>query len=220
MLSPARSSFFGHGRSQLAQRRIRSPVAASKKTSRSGRARAARTTRSTPGAARGRAATPETPAPAQRSGPPGSRHQNLTRRKSPLSSAGFARAIPPGGGIGGGRRGPLRGRMGDEVPLRGSIPVRVEVGPALHHVLPGLDLLLAADVVGDLLPLGGGPLHRLLGGRSSPFASLVFGQSCPGTLNIPVSMPSLCLPMASSMRSTVGGISVDVRTSRKARSAR
>lgn len=38
-------------------------------------------------------------------------------------------------------------------------------------------------------------------------------------LNIGVSRPSALLPMASSMRSTVGGMSVDVRTSRSARSA-
>ena len=40
----------------------------------------------------------------------------------------------------------------------------------------------------------------------------------PETLNIPPSRPSALLPMASSMRSIVGGISVEVRTSRKARS--
>jgi YD repeat-containing protein len=42
----------------------------------------------------------------------------------------------------------------------------------------------------------------------------------PGTLNIGVSSPSVVLPIVSSIRSTVGGISVDVRRSRKARSAR
>jgi hypothetical protein len=42
----------------------------------------------------------------------------------------------------------------------------------------------------------------------------------PPILNIPSCRPSECLPIASSMRSTVGGMSVEVRTSRKARSAR
>src|SRR5438445_2474757 len=41
----------------------------------------------------------------------------------------------------------------------------------------------------------------------------------PDTLNIAVSRPSTLLPMASSMRSTVGGIKVQVLKSRNARSA-
>ncbi len=41
----------------------------------------------------------------------------------------------------------------------------------------------------------------------------------PGILNIAASRPRALLPMASSIRSMVGGISVEVRTSRKARSA-
>ena len=41
----------------------------------------------------------------------------------------------------------------------------------------------------------------------------------PGMLNIAASRPRALLPMASSIRSMVGGISVEVRTSRKARSA-
>ena len=43
-------------------------------------------------------------------------------KRAPRSSAGFAGAIRSGGGLGGGRRGPLRQTKGGEAPLRGDYP--------------------------------------------------------------------------------------------------
>ena len=104
---------------------------------------------------------------------------------------------------------------------------------------------LGADVVKIENPKTGDPGRRLRPGKpadsraqacvsvSGPYRVYVeraapgaptkqmgpYPRPTPGTLNIAASRPSALLPMASSMRSMVGGISVEVRTSRKARSA-
>src|SRR3989442_10578295 len=60
-------------------------------------------------------------------------------------------------------------------PTRSSVSFGVEVGAGLHDALPGLDLLLAPDVLGDLLPLARRALHRLLG-RDAPVERLLQAQ--------------------------------------------
>src|SRR5262249_33807548 len=56
-------------------------------------------------------------------------------KKRARSSAGFAGAIRSGGGLGGGRRGPLRQTMGGEAPLRAEYP-RDLVGYARERPAP------------------------------------------------------------------------------------
>src|SRR5262249_61234092 len=107
-------------------------------------------------------------------------------------------------------RGPRERRAGDEQRYQAS------ENYSLLHVGPSR---------------GGQPLCLPSGHRTDPRSEVFRGARGlytaqrpaaglrPETLNIAVSRPSALLPMASSMRSTVGGIRVQVRRSRNARSA-